>query len=410
MSSSSHPIVLTSSPDGPITAFDSVSGVPLCHFSGSRSPCHGLALVGNSFIAASHISPETASGSINLYNWWSSTALHNFLVPEPVAPLVASPDGLYLFAGGLSGCIYILSVPSGDILRSYSAHNKPVSCLKISEDGSLLISGGDDGTIAFVPIFQIVEALPDLSSSSVMMQRFVAHDGSVTAIASCEAQWNSTVISCSIDCTIKFWGLLDGTNLKTVTFPCAVMGVALDQMKTEFFAAGSDGFIYKGSVNVGSKKYSNQGWEFIRWPQHHEGGIVSLVMVNEQKNLVSASEDGRVYISETETGQVIMRLGNDMGCISDMVVAGGMVQDLKVSKRTNSSFDGYGGLYGFELSRSLKDTLDLEDVLKVAANDKSRAIDMLESAISMYERLLELILKEAKRGLDSNNEKEKHDL
>ena len=109
--SSSHPIVLTSSPDGPIIAFDAASGVPLCHFSGSRSPCHGLALVGKSFIAASHISQETASGSIHLYNWWSSTALHNFLVPEPVVPLAVSPDGLYLFAGGLSGFIYALSVP-----------------------------------------------------------------------------------------------------------------------------------------------------------------------------------------------------------------------------------------------------------------------------------------------------------
>ncbi|XP_022751586.1 protein ROOT INITIATION DEFECTIVE 3-like [Durio zibethinus] len=406
--SSSHPIVLTSSHDAPITAFDAASGDFISNFSGSRTPCHGLALVGNTFIAASHISPETASGSIHLYNWWSSTAMHNFLVPEPVASLAASPNGLYLFAAGLSGCIYALSVPSGDILRSYSAHNKPVSCLKISEDGSLLISGGDDGTIAFVPIFQIVEASPDESSSSLMMQRFVAHDDSVTAIVSCLVQCNSSIISCSMDCTVKFWRLLDRANLRTVTFPCEVMRVALDQMKTEFFAAGSDGFIYKGSVNVGSKKLVNQGREFVRLPQKHEGGIVSLVTMNEQNNLVSASEDGMVYIWEIETGQVIMGLGNDMGCISDMVVANGMEQGFKVGKRANNSCDGYGGLHRAKLSRSLKDTLDLEDVLRVATKDRRRAIDMLESAISMYERLLELILKEAKRGPGSNSKKEKH--
>ncbi|XVE63311.1 hypothetical protein DITRI_Ditri07aG0009700 [Diplodiscus trichospermus] len=401
MSSSSHPIVLTSTPDGPITAFDAASGVPLSHFYGSRSPCHGLALVGNSFIAASHISPATVSGSIHLYNWWSSAALHNFLVPEPVAPLVASPDGLYLFAGGLSGCVYALSIPSGDILRSFSVHDKPVSCLKISEDGSLLISGGDDGTIAFVPIFQILEPSPDNSCGSLMMQRFIAHDGSVTAIVSCPAQCNSTIISCSLDSTVKIWALLDRTNLRTVTFPCAVMAVALDQMKREFFAAGSDGFIYKASMNVGSKNLVNRGCELIRWPQKHEGGIVSIVTLNELKNLVSASEDGRVYIWEIETGQVIMELGNDMGCISDMVVANGTVQGSKVGKRSNSSCDRYGGLYRVEPSWSLKDTLDIEDVLRVAAKDRTRAIDMLESAISMYERLLELILKEAQRGAGS---------
>ncbi|XVF79089.1 hypothetical protein PTKIN_Ptkin14bG0191300 [Pterospermum kingtungense] len=402
MSSSSVPIVLTSSPDGPITAFDSVSGVPLCHFSGSRSPSHGLALVGDSFIAASHISPETASGSIHLYNWWSSTALHNFLVPEPVAPLAASPDGLYLFAGGLSGCVYALSVPSGDILRSYSAHNKPVSCLKISEDGSLLMSGCDDGTIAFVPIFQIVDASPDNSSSSLMLQRIVAHDGSVTAIATFTSHCNSTIISCSMDCTIRFWELIGGTQMRTATLPCAIMGVALDQMQTEFFAAGSDGYIYKGSINVGSKRHVNQGHEFTRWTQKHESAVVSLMMLNEQKNLASASEDGRVYIWEIETGQVIMGLGNDMGSLSDMVVTNSTWQGLKTGRRDNR----YGGLSVVELRRSLQGTLDLEDVIKVAAKDRTRAIDMLESAISMYERLLELILNEAKRGLGNDIEKE----
>ncbi|KAK8542794.1 hypothetical protein V6N13_136659 [Hibiscus sabdariffa] len=401
MSSSSshpHPVVLTSSPDGPITAFDAVSGISLCHFSGSRSPRHGLALVGNSFIAASHISPEATSASIHLYNWRSPSALHNLLVPEPVAALSATPDGLYLFAGGLSGCVYAISVPSGDILKSYSAHNKPVSCLKLSEDGSLLISGCDDGTVSYVPIFQIVEASPDTSSAGLMLQRFVAHDGSVTAIDTSTSQCNSTMITCSLDCTVKFWGLLDGTKLRTVAFPCPIMGIALDQIRTEFFAAGSDGFIYKGLINVGSKIHVNQGHEYTRWAQGHESGIVSLVMASETRNLVSASEDGMVFVWETETGEAIMGLGNHIGSISEMVVATGMGQGLKVGKKVENFGDGYGGISRVELSRTLKDTLDIEEALRVAAKDRSRAIDMLESAISTSEKLLELILKEAKKG------------
>lgn len=140
-SSSPHEIILTSSPDGPIIAYDASSGAALTRFTASRSPRRGLALVGKTSFAASHISPINASGSIHLYNWWSSTAFHKLPVPEPVAPLIATPDGSYLFAGGLSGSVYALSVPSGDILNSIPAHNKPVSCLSISEDGSLLISG-----------------------------------------------------------------------------------------------------------------------------------------------------------------------------------------------------------------------------------------------------------------------------
>lgn len=141
MSSSPHELILTTSFEGPITAYDASSGASVARFTGSRSPRRGLALVGKAFIAASHISPITASGSIHLYNWWSPTAFHKLPVPEPVAPLTATSDGSFLFAGGLSGCVYALSVPSGDILGSLHVHTKSVSCLGISEDGSLLVSG-----------------------------------------------------------------------------------------------------------------------------------------------------------------------------------------------------------------------------------------------------------------------------
>lgn len=41
---------------------------------------------------------------------------------------------------------------------------------------------------------------------------------------------------------------------------------------------------------------------------------------------ISASENGEVHIWEIKTGQVIMGPGDDMGCISDMVVANGIAQ------------------------------------------------------------------------------------
>lgn len=53
---------------------------------------------------------------------------------------------------------------------------------------------------------------------------------------------NSTVISCSLDCTCKFWSLMHGTHLNTVTFPCAVWGIVMDTMESEFYAAGDHVF------------------------------------------------------------------------------------------------------------------------------------------------------------------------
>ncbi|KAJ9183035.1 hypothetical protein P3X46_006954 [Hevea brasiliensis] len=415
MSSSSPEIVVTSSPDGPITAYDTVSGTTLACFTGSRSPRHGLALAGNAYVAASHISSSTASGSIHLYNWWSPTALHHLPVPEPVAPLAATPDGLYLFAGGLSGSVYSITIPSGSILRSFPAHDKPVSSLRINSDWSLVISGGDDGTIAVVPIFQLVEASGEESPSNLTLHRFVAHDGPVTSIIACMGLCHPTIVSCSTDCTCKLWSLLEGRNLQTVAFPCVISSIALDTTEAEFYAAGSDGLIYKGFLKVGSTKEANQSRELVTWAEKHGGAVVSVVVVNEGKNLVSAAEDGSIYIWEIERGQVLMVLGNDMEGISDVVVAKGIsygkAYGLRIGNDMNEFGGGNLGLSGKELSsKPIKDTMGVEDVLTVAASDRRKAIDMLESAIRVYERLLELILKEAKGCASKNGETEEDDM
>lgn len=403
---SSLEIVLTSSPDGPIIAYDASSGALLAHFTGTQTPRQGLTLVGNNtLIAASHISSATASGSIHLYNWWSSTVFQQLPLPEPVAPLIASLDGFYIFAGGLSGNIHVLSLPSasGNILKAFPAHHSPVSCLKISDDGSLLISGGDDGTIVVIPISQLIGASSstDENASDFILHRIVAHADSVTAITCGIGLCNSTIIiSCSLDCTCKFWNLLLGTHLRTVEFPCTVFGVALDPTESDFYVAGSEGFIYKGTMKVESKQLVSQGLQLVKWAQKHGGAIMSLVMMNEGQNLVSAAEDGSVWVWEAVTGQVIMALQNEMGSISHMVVATGRGARMGGSGSNETTGNWSLGLSGTgrDLSLQVKQTQEMEDMLTMVAKDRSKAIDMLESAIEMYKRLLELILKEAKKG------------
>ncbi|KAL5712040.1 hypothetical protein ACHQM5_014249 [Ranunculus cassubicifolius] len=123
---SSTEILLASSPDNLlITAYYASTGLTFAHFKGSQSPRKGITLVGKSFIAVAHISySPSPSASIHLYNWWSSNALHHLPLPEPVSPLVSTPDGMYLISGGISGYIHVLSVPSGRLVRSVYAHSK----------------------------------------------------------------------------------------------------------------------------------------------------------------------------------------------------------------------------------------------------------------------------------------------
>ncbi|KAJ0733529.1 putative transcription factor WD40-like family [Helianthus annuus] len=244
--------VLKASFDGPITAYDSYTGTVLARFNSGQCPRNGITVVGDNQFASSHVSPETGVGSIHLYYWWSPSCTQNITLPEPVAPLAASVDGSYLFSGGVSGRIHSLMVPSGELIRSFPAHQKSISCIAISCDESLILSGSDDGTIAVTPILMLLDS--SIATESKTVKRFVGHDLSVTGIAIGMGRSDGIMISSSLDWTCKVWGIATGTHLQTVKFPGEVLSMALDPSETELYAAGTDGLIYKRKLKVETRK------------------------------------------------------------------------------------------------------------------------------------------------------------
>ncbi|KAK7405358.1 hypothetical protein VNO78_06607 [Psophocarpus tetragonolobus] len=407
MSPSSIELILTSSPNGPIVVYEAATGSVMASFSGSRSPCRGLTMTGRRLIAASHVSSDTGAGSINIYNWFGSIPFHNFPMPEPVAPLIATLDGAFLFGGGISGSVFSLSSSSGDVIRSVAAHSKAVSSLHLTDDESLVISGSDDGTIAVVPTFKIVvrASLEEkMEMEDLILHKWKAHSDSVTALKSVMGM----LVSCSVDCTCKFWNLGDcGALIRTVAFPCAIFRVAFNSTMSRFYAAGANGLVYKGQVKVG------RTYKVNTWFKGQSGSIVSLDLVNEERNLVCATEDGCVWMWDVKSGEVTMVLGNEMVSISDMIVV--KVNGGLVTKGNNVAIGEGSGLFTSsrlcdgEIIKTLKQITELGEVNDVLLQDKKKAIDMLESAIEMYERLLKLILKEATKAIEEGEEEEDED-
>lgn len=275
------------------------------------------------------------------------------------------------------------------------------------------ISGNNDGTIVVIPSFKLVD--DSSSCSDPILHKWKAHSDSVTCFNSGIGIHTGTFVSCSMDCTCKFWSLSNEiTLMRTVTFPCAIFGFVMDSTESGFYAGGSDGFVYKGLMKVGNRKMLEKGkaYELVNLGKNtksHDGSIMSLVLVNEGRNLVSASEDGSVWMWDVEKGEVIMVLGNDQilgrrstRSISDMIV----VKGSNVTKGNGSSKGGdrsgfsSSGLCDEEVIKTFMQITELGNVMDVAVHDKRRAIDMLESAIAMYERLLRLILKEVTKAIE----------
>ncbi|WP_018350232.1 WD40 repeat domain-containing protein [Longispora albida] len=62
------------------------------------------------------------------------------------------PDGEHVALGMLSGYVDIFRLPDGEITDSQSRHTGRVQALAFTPDGSLLLSGGDDGQLLAWPV------------------------------------------------------------------------------------------------------------------------------------------------------------------------------------------------------------------------------------------------------------------
>ncbi|XP_072974427.1 protein ROOT INITIATION DEFECTIVE 3-like [Typha angustifolia] len=392
MASSQTEIVLTSSPDRPITAHDPVSGAVLAQFFGTGIPRGGLTVAGNALIAASHVSPTTA-GSVRLYNWWSSAATHRVPTPEPVAPLVATPDGSHLFAGGLSGRIHVFSLPSGDLRCSFFAHGRAVSCLAVNGDGSLLLSGGDDGTVAVFPILSLLDVacMQDKDEDSwnhLALYQFKAHNSPVTCIASGTGGCNPAVVSSSLDGTCKLWSIANGSKLRTITFPCAMWCVTMDSTSYNLYAGGSDGKLYVVPLKArGGRLKEKGGHEMVAWGAEHCGAVTSLAMLDGDRKAVSASEDGIVRIWDVKNGLLDQAFASGGG---DLVVARWVGRVIRGGESGNGA-----GFSEREMGRKVSEMMKMDEWLHATREDRRRAIEMLETTLDTYRRMLLLLIREA---------------
>ncbi|OAY63093.1 Protein ROOT INITIATION DEFECTIVE 3 [Ananas comosus] len=390
MSTSSRTeIVLVASPDGPITAHDPFSfGPPLARFSTATAaatiPRNGLALVGPrsvQLIAASHISPSTAACSVRLYSWWSPAPALSLPVPEPVAPVAATPDGPphHLFCGGLSGRIHVLSLPSGDLCRPFTAHTHSVSCLAVNDDGSLLISASDDGTIAVFPIIHLLDEDPAVEVTS--LYTISAHDAPITCITSGPGGCNAAIVSSSLDGTCKMWRLADGVRMRTLTFPCGLWCVTTDPIDSQLYTGGSDGKVYVVPL---IKERVKEPTKRVIWESPHSSGgeVMAMVMANDNENIVTAYDDGAVKIWEVKSGLMISTFCVQGGSVSDLIVVRG------------SGVHGVGGsgvpvVSGFaerELQRKGSEVWELEKRLSEVREGRNRGLDLAEDAMDVYRR------------------------
>ncbi|KAI4339839.1 hypothetical protein MLD38_024736 [Melastoma candidum] len=332
-------VIASSLGDGGISAWElSTGSEQLPRHKDCSSPPHGLASVGGRFLASSQSrDPSATSGSVFYWSWEKPQVEVKCFPAEPIGPLIANPEGTFIVGGGVSGEIYLWEVPTGKLLRKWNAHYRVVTCLVFSDDGSLLISGSEDGSVRVWSLYMIFDDLRRQEAKHLYVHNFTGHNLRVTDVICGYGGSNSIIISASEDRTCKVWSLSKGILLRSVLFPSVINAISLDPGELVFYAGSRDGKIYIAALNAESNSKSTYGMHIIGSLSDYSKAVTCLTHSMDGNLLVSGSEDGLVKVWDVRSGAIVRMLRHSKGPVNNVLITRKQVPSNPKSSRKHGS-------------------------------------------------------------------------
>lgn len=228
-------------------------------------------------------------------------------LPKRPSSICISPCANYLVAG-ISEAIYIWQLRSGNLLAHTQRHYQTVSVLKMNQEGTFLISGGEDGIVLVWPFADLISNTHNTGSLNVKPNSrtiglnepkftWQHHSGPVTDL---HITNGGLCITVSTDMTANLYTFVDGKRLYNVILPSPLWSVVMDKNETKAFMGGQDGIIYELHVSsMGSTPTNAPTSDLDSISDNrskpmftgHSGKIVNLIISIDGSRLVSASHD-----------------------------------------------------------------------------------------------------------------------
>nr|KAJ3421937.1 Pre-rRNA-processing protein ipi3 [Polyrhizophydium stewartii] len=260
----------------------------------AQASAHAGPLSGSNWSSGEHgwmlpsllIAAQSDRASVNAWSFSKAQPVAKSIVPERLACIAVANSGRFCAAGGISGRLYLWELASGNLMRMFDAHYKPVKTLRFTADDAWLLSGGEDAMIH-------VWALNDLLNESM------DHQELPPKIRSLKGH------------TLPIWDLATGTALVTVVFPRPLTCIAVDALETTVFAGSVDGTIRavdlvrsaNGSLRAIADGDIRDAEAEPRVFRSHTAAITCLSPSMDESLLVSGSEDGDCIVWDTSTRQ-----------------------------------------------------------------------------------------------------------
>ena len=233
---------------------------------------------------------------IEIYSLKQRTYKMRCTVPEELTALCISSDHKYIAAGSKSGKIYIWLLNSGYLLRVFRAHYKSISCIKFTNDLSMLLTASEDSLLRTWLLYDIFSSFPNIPKPFIS---FAQHSLKITDLIIGVGNINALIISCSIDRTIKFWDLINKQLLRSIELNSYLTCIKLSSDESYLVIGSGTGVIYK--LNLLELDVTTSMIELKK----HNCEISSLDISFNDHLLISSDINGQCYVWDMYNNELL---------------------------------------------------------------------------------------------------------
>ena len=206
--------------------------------------------------------------------------------------------GEIIVAGLWNSTVVVFNSKVGNKIMTLRGHIESVNCVKISESGSFVASGGKDASI------QIWEL-----SNGTHTRALKGHKASVNSVRISKTE--NFLVSGSSDNTVGVWELYEGTQIYSLEGHVSnVLSVVIFD-NCELIASAS-----KDSIRVWNLKSG----ELVKELSGISGSITCIAATEDMKYLVSSDAEGSCKLTDLRSFSTIKTLNLHSECINEVEV------------------------------------------------------------------------------------------
>ncbi|WP_327351896.1 NB-ARC domain-containing protein [Streptomyces sp. NBC_01304] len=208
-----------------------------------------------------------------------------------IVEAVAFADDRRLVTGSRDGRIRVWEVDTGRLVRTITAHTKPILAAAVIPGGYAVAAASADGTISLCNL-----------TSGRRIRTFTGHRGAVTSLG--VSGDGTRLVSAGWDKTLRFWDVETGAMLAT-------WDGRLDAITA--VAVNTDGSVAVGALDNGHLMIWHTDTDREPETVVNPGGAIGAVAISEDgRSLVCGGADGTIRVWDVRTGELLQELhGHD---------------------------------------------------------------------------------------------------